>query len=181
MPLDSADSNYALSRAELFSKVPELSEDQVYPIDTSCLDDAQEVADQYEQSLAQAFGGKDAVRNPVFDLLLLGMGPDGHTCSLFPGHPLLKESERWVAPIEDSPKPPPRRVTLTYNVVNHAHHVAFVLSGEGKRDMLAKVLDEPQLGLPSSLVRPFLPGEMSFFADAAASDKTRYPPSKFNL
>ena len=109
------------------------------------------------------------------------MGPDGHTCSLFPGHELLKEQDRWVAPIQNSPKPPPRRITLTYPVLNHAHNAVFVLSGEAKQDTLAKVLDEPQAGLPASLVRAYAPGNVIFFADEAATAKTHYPRGKFNL
>ena len=99
----------------------------------------------------------------------------------FPGHELLKEQDRWIAPIEDSPKPPPRRISFTYPVLNHAHNAAFVLAGEGKQEMLAKVLDEPKLGLPASLVRPYAPGQVLFFTDEAAAAKTHYPRSQFNL
>ncbi|KAL4399835.1 suppressor of Los1-1 [Malassezia pachydermatis] len=181
VPLSHADSNFKLAEDELFSKVPQLPRDQVYAIDDTLLDDADEVADEYEKKLVQAFVGKDTVRNPVFDLILLGMGPDGHTCSLFPDHELLHEQDRWIASIEDSPKPPPRRITFTYSVLNHAHHCAFVLSGENKQDMLAKVLDEPHLGLPASLVRPFAPGEVLFFADDAATKKTHYTRTDFSV
>jgi 6-phosphogluconolactonase len=75
--------------------------------------EAVEIADDYEQQLVQTFAGANAARYPTFDLILLGMGPDGHTCSLFPNHELLSENARWVAEIMDSPKPPLRRITFT--------------------------------------------------------------------
>lgn len=134
VPLDHEDSNYRLCHEELFSKVPELKREQIHTIDVSLLDDAEELSDEYEKQLRDAFAGKSSVRLPVFDLVLLGMGPDGHTCSLFPGHELLTERTRWVAPIEDSPKPPARRITLTLPVLNKAHRVAFCLAGEGKQE-----------------------------------------------
>lgn len=77
---------------------------------------------------------------PEFDLLLLGMGPDGHTCSLFPGHKLLGEDIRWVAPIIDSPKPPPERITLTYPIINNATCCIFAVSGESKKNMVKVII-----------------------------------------
>jgi len=138
-----------------------------------------ELAEEYESQLIRSFASKDSARFPVFDVIMLGMGPDGHTASLFPGHALLGETAGWVAPIEDSPKPPPRRITLTLPVINHAARVVFVATGAAKQDVLKTVLDEPETGLPSSRVRPAWPGTVHWFVDDAAAAKVTYPKTPF--
>jgi 6-phosphogluconolactonase len=78
------------------------------------------------------------------------MGPDGHTCSLFPNHDLLEENTRWVKEISDSPKPPSERITLTYKVLNElTTSIAFVCTGSGKKEMLNNILMKNQ-DFPSS-------------------------------
>lgn len=132
--------------------------------------------------MIREFAAGDSARFPVFDLILLGIGPDGHTASLFPGHELLTEEDRWVAYLDDSPKPPPRRITLTYPVINHASKVAFVATGEGKQDVLATIMDEPAgLSLPASRVRPTQNGQLYWFVDDAASAKVKYEKTPFKL
>ncbi|KAK4684990.1 6-phosphogluconolactonase, partial [Tremellales sp. Uapishka_1] len=187
--LDDPDSNYYACAKAFLNQVP-IDKSQIHTINTALFtaesssetkneDEAVEIADDYEKQLVQTFAGMNAARYPTFDLILLGMGPDGHTCSLFPGHELLSENDRWVAEIEDSPKPPSRRITFTYQVLNHAYRCAFVCSGAGKQDMLANILDRPEDGLPCSRVRPASPGLVFWFADEAAAAKVEFPKTVF--
>ena len=180
VPLNHPDSNHNLCMTELFSKVP-IPQSNIHTIDISLANDLEELCDAYEKELIHEFAQRDSARFPIFDLILLGIGPDGHTASLFPGHELLSEEDRWVAYIEDSPKPPPKRITLTFPVINHAARVAFVASGEGKADTLKTVLDNPEQGLPASRVRPASPGQVYWFLDDAASSKVQFPKTPFKL
>jgi 6-phosphogluconolactonase len=178
VPLDHDDSNYALLKTELLDKIPEGQKPAVHPIDTTTLDDVQELADRYEQTLVASFASRDSVRLPIFDLLLLGCGPDGHTCSLFPGHALLRETSAWVAPIEDSPKPPPKRITLTMPVVTHAVRVAFVATGGGKKDIMRQIFDTSD-GLPCALVNEAAGDRASWFVDEPAVEGVSFPRRSF--
>jgi 6-phosphogluconolactonase len=180
VPLDSEDSNYKLCNDYLFSKVG-LPAEQIHHIDESLLSDTQELADAYEQELVKVFANKSAVKIPVFDLLLLGMGPDGHTCSLFPGHALLNETTGWVAPVTDSPKPPPNRITLTLPVVTHGLKIAFVAAGGEKKDILKTIMEDPDQGLPCSLVNVAGGEKVYWFVDAAAAQSTLYPKKEYKL
>ena len=103
---------------------------------------------------------------PVFDVLLLGMGPDGHTCSLFPGHKEVENTTDIVTYIEDSPKPPKQRITLTLPVLNNASHVFFIVTGKDKKSCLDAIRDGTSQ-LPSSRVSPTA-GDCIWFVDPTA-------------
>ncbi|PFH57887.1 hypothetical protein XA68_14439 [Ophiocordyceps unilateralis] len=181
VPLDDAESNYALLKTELLDRLPkDTALPAVHPIDVALLDDGvQALADAYEKTLVASFASRDSVRLPIFDLILLGCGPDGHTCSLFPGHSLLREADAWVAPIDDSPKPPPRRITLTLPVVTHAIRAAFVATGSSKRDIMKKIFDSPDDQLPCNLVNAAAGDRCSWFVDEAAVDGVAFPRKAF--
>lgn len=179
VPLDHEDSNFGLLKAEFLDKLPPTAgAPTVHAINTEYLNDLQELADQYEQALVKSFASRDSVKLPIFDLLLLGCGPDGHTCSLFPGHELLRETSAWVAPIEDSPKPPPKRVTLTLPVVTHAVRVCFVATGAGKKTIMKEIFDQTSQ-LPCALVNEAAGDRCAWFVDDAAVEGVVYPRKSF--
>jgi len=131
-----------------------------------------DAAERYESDLRGAFsslplkGSSISSDIPRFDLILLGMGPDGHTASLFPGLPAVEEKKRLVVRVDGAPKPPPARVTFTLPLLNAARHVAFLVTGREKNAALRRVLNGDP-ALPASRVAP-RNGTLTFFADAAA-------------
>lgn len=108
---------------------------------------------------------------PKFDLMLLGMGPDGHIASLFPGHPLLKENKKWVTHITDSPKPPPHRITFTFPVINSSAYNAMVITGAGKANAVHNALGDTNDSdkLPVAMVSAEC--ELKWFLDKGAASK----------
>jgi 6-phosphogluconolactonase len=111
---------------------------------------------------------------PRLDLALLGVGPDGHVCSLFPGHPLLREERRWVAAIEDAPKPPPRRLTLTLPTLAAARLVVVAALGSEKAPPLREALEDPESMLPVALVTRRAP-RVVYLLDPDAGRRARGP------
>ena len=163
VPADSAESNYRMASEELLSRVP-VPPENIHRING--LGDALANARLYEDELRTFFN--DALW-PSFDLVLLGMGDDGHTASLFPGTLALDEQAAWVAAnwVE---KLNAYRVTLTAPAINRAAHVLFLVTGANKAGPLAEVLKgELEPGrLPSQLIRP-PDGSLEWLVDKAAA------------
>lgn len=163
VPPDHADSNYAMASTVLFSKVP-LPPGNVYRITGE--GDPTESAREYEARMREFFG---PMPWPRFDLVLLGMGKDGHTASLFPDDDVPEEeTSRWVAQTK-SPQGQ-CRMTLTLSALNHAARIIFLVTGEEKAATLSNVLSR-QLSsrrLPASFVKP-IDGTLEWFVDSGAA------------
>ena len=130
------------------------------PADAPDLDAA---ARAYEAQLVERLGTP-----PALDVALLGVGPDGHVCSLFPGHALLRETVRFVAPIEDSPKPPPRRLTLTLAALAAARLLVVGAFGAAKAAVVREAFDDEKSNLPLALALRQAPRSLVLLDPAAA-------------
>lgn len=108
-----------------------------------------------------------SARLPVFDLILLGIGPDGHVASLFPNKEQTGMKEGIVLPVEDSPKPPPERITFSLPVINAAKQIVIVAFGGGKAEIIQRALEVQALpgSLPAQLVQPET-GNLTWYLDA---------------
>jgi len=115
------------------------SKENIFQINYNLISDPIKCAAEYESRLHTFCNGKEYI-----DLVLLGMGPDGHTASLFPDHSLLNETKLLIAPITDSPKPPSCRITFTLPLLQLATSIAFVAYGAGKAEMLQRVIKETE-------------------------------------
>lgn len=168
VPPDSADSNYRMAREVLLSRVP-LSPQQVHRM-LADQPDRDAAAQVYTHEMRQSFGTGDV---PHFDLIQLGMGPEGHTASLFPHQSSLHEQQRLVMYV-NVPKPPPPRLTFTPPILNAARHVLFLVTGAEKADAVQAVLEgdyNPE-EYPAQIVRP-ASGEVVWMLDEAAAGKLK--------
>jgi 6-phosphogluconolactonase len=152
VPPDDPQSNYRMAQQVLLDHVP-LQVEKVHRIFGEL--EPEQAAQKVELELRQVF---PRVAKPCFDLVLLGLGDDGHTASLFPGSPALSETERWVTPVEHVVPPPPlvTRISLTFPVLNSAAYVLFLVSGSEKAGIVSKVLqNQPRsVRLPAQRVSP---------------------------
>jgi len=162
VPYDHPESNYRMTREAMFSKAPVPAEN-IHPVPADGT--PEEAARRYEQTLQAAYGATvlDPAR-PLFDITLLGLGPDGHTASLLPGEPVLDERKRWVAAVSHGR--PEIRVTMTYPAIDSSRYVAFLVAGQEKAAIL-RAIRAGGSDLPAARVRPV--GELIWFADRAAA------------
>jgi 6-phosphogluconolactonase len=170
------ESNQRMARAALLDHVP-LPAAHVHAIRGEGDPDAE--ATRYEQALREAFATPDGPPRSApgarFDLVLLGLGEDGHTASLFPGSPALRETRRWVMTAQSGPHAT-ARVTLTPVVINAAAEVIFLVSGRAKAAILKRVLFGPREPdpLPAQAILPRA-GELRWLVDADAASALDAP------
>jgi 6-phosphogluconolactonase len=161
VPPDHPDSNYGAARARLLSKI-KIPDGNVHPIPTDGA--PAEAAARYQHILQTAYGAETLEPGrPLFDIVFLGLGEDGHTASLLPGQAVLQETTKWVSEVAEGR--PETRITLTYPALESAALVAFLVTGAAKKDILARArAGDPSL--PAGRLHPL--GEVIWFADRAA-------------
>jgi 6-phosphogluconolactonase len=145
VPPGDPDSNYGVARS-LWLDPARVPEGRVHRMRGEAADLAREAAEH--AAVLEGIAGSP----PRLDLVLLGVGPDGHVCSLFAGHPVLGEQRRWVAVVEDSPKPPPRRLTLTMPVLTGAEAVIVIALGGGKAEIVRAAIEDALSPLPIAML-----------------------------
>lgn len=167
VPPDDVRSNYRMAREALLDRLP-ITAEQVYRMPTEAAD-PDEAAAAYERTLRRHFTSAW----PQFDLVLLGLGTDGHTASIFPATPVVGELERWVA-VSRGPTAPRVRLTLTLPALTNARVLFVVVSGGSKARILRRALLEPPdpRRVPATGIR-LAGGEVVWWADAPAAALVR--------
>jgi 6-phosphogluconolactonase len=166
VPPDDAESNYLMAQQVLLSKIP-IPANQIHRMPAD-LSDRDAASYAYTLEMQQTIGSEGV---PSFDLIQLGMGPEGHTASLFPHQPSLHEQQRLVMPVT-VPKPPPPRLTFTPRLLNAASHILFLVTGAEKQDAVKAVLEgdfQPD-EYPAQIVQP-IKGEVTWMLDTNAAEK----------
>lgn len=162
VPAGDKDNNFTMASEALLSHVP-VPAANVFRMVTEVASAAQAAAD-YEATLKRYYGAETLdPRRPLFDVNLLGLGPDGHTASLIPGQPVLEERTRWVADVSQGR--PEARISLTYPPLESSRAIAFLVVGADKRAMLAHVR-AGATDVPAGRLRT--PGDIHWFTDRAA-------------
>lgn len=162
VPHDHPDSNYGMARDRLISRIP-IPPENVHPIPTGGT--PEEAAQQYDSTLKCFYGASDLEKDrPLFDIVLLGLGTDGHIASLFPGTQALEERSAWVTSVIGA-KPEPR-ISLTFKALSSSRTLAFIVAGGDKCAIAARVR-AGEAGLPATRVGG--DGRIRWFMDRAAA------------
>ena len=163
VPAGDAKSNYRMASQALFADAPVPSEN-IHPIQTNFPQPGQ-AAQEYEKVLRMFIGGN----GPSFDVMFLGLGPEGHMASLFPGSPALAEGQKWVVDVR-APAEPPVRITLTFPVLRRARATYFLVAGADKQEIVATLRrgGPDAADLPVAMLKP--QGEAIWFLDKAADE-----------
>jgi 6-phosphogluconolactonase len=164
VPPDFPESNFRMAKETLLTKLP-IPSQHIFRMPGE-IPDPNQGAGLYEQALREFFHS-GAGKVPRLDFILLGMGPDGHTASLFPGTKGLTVKDVWVYGnwVEQHST---FRITLTYPVLNNGAYVMFLLTGSGKAEMVRKALKEPSAELPCQGIKP-TNGQLMWYLDQAAA------------
>lgn len=169
VPFDDARSNFGQARSSFVSQVP-LPPANVLPIPTNA-GTPEQIAARYAQTLSEFFSTHAEAAPPAFDLVLLGLGDDGHCASLFPGHPTLEDTTHWVVSSPPGTLPPPvDRVTFTFPLINAARAVMFLVGGANKASAVQDILEDhpPVTKRPSAGVQPAA-GTLTWLLDQDAA------------
>jgi 6-phosphogluconolactonase len=162
---DSPESNYRMVREAMLARAP-VPAGNIHPIPTEGLT-PQEAALSYERELKTVYGAATlSPARPLFDVTFLGLGPEGHVASLFPGTAVLSERSRWVSAVIGAKAEP--RITLTYPALESSGAVAFLVTGAAKRPVLERLLNSDP-ALPATHLHPR--GTLHIFADRAAAPR----------
>lgn len=169
VPPEHPDSNFGMARATLLNSVP-IPENQVHRMQAEQAD-LNAAASRYEAEIVRVFSTQPSEQPPTFDLILLGLGTDGHIASLFPHTQALQETRRWVTP-NYIPELQVNRLTLTTPILNRAATILFLVSGVEKATVLQAVLESPPdpERLPAQRIRP-MAGRIRWLVDQAAASR----------
>ena len=163
VPETSPASNFGAAKEDFLGHIS-IPASQIHPmpVEAPFADGAR----QYEQELRESFA-TDQEAFPAFDLMFLGIGQDGHTASLFPGHDALDERQRWVVAVKGG-TPNVSRLTMTLPVLNRAREIVFLVAGKGKASVTKAILEKSAIGLPAQRIQP-LNGRLMWLMDGEAS------------
>ena len=178
VPPDHKDSNYRMAHEAMLKHLP-IPPDHIHRMEAERTDrDA--AARDYEAALARVFGTKSGAEPPAFDLMLLGMGANAHTASLFPYTQALEETSRWVV-VNHVPELHTDRMTMTRPILNRSREVLFLVAGADRAGPLAEVIVGPNdpKRLPAQFIQP--DGQLLWYLDDAAAARLPAPLAQENV